>query len=98
MADVTVRPATEDDIEAILDAYESVAAEGRWIGGEVPVDRERHRDGRLERIRGSGATGVVFVAEVDARIVGELGLYVWRGRADLGMLVVDGYRGLGIGG
>ena len=97
MAGFIVREATEDDVEAMLDVYESVAAEGRWIGGELPIDRERHRVGRLERIQGGATIGVAFVAEADGRIVGDLGLHVVRGRADLGMALLEGYRGIGIG-
>jgi ribosomal protein S18 acetylase RimI-like enzyme len=95
MTGLSVREATEADIEAILDVYESVAAEDRWIGGELPVDRERHRSGRLERI--SGEDHLLAVAEVDGSIVAELGVYVAHGRGDLGMEIMEGFREQGIG-
>jgi L-amino acid N-acyltransferase YncA len=95
MTGLSVRDATEADIEAILDVYESVAAEDRWIGGELPVDRERHRSGRLERI--SGEDHLLAVAEVDGSIVAELGVYVAHGRGDLGMEIMEGFREQGIG-
>src|SRR5512135_1790357 len=95
MSDPIVREATEADVEGIVDVYESVAAEGRWIGGEVPVDRAHHVEGRLERLR--AGEDLILVAEVDGRIVGELGVHVARGRGDLGMAIVDGFRELGIG-
>jgi RimJ/RimL family protein N-acetyltransferase len=92
---VVVREGTEADIDAILDVYESVAAEGRWIGGELPVDRDRQRDYRLERLR--SGDGLILVAEMDGRLVGELGVYIVHGRGDLGMSIVDGFREQGIG-
>ena len=94
MAEAIVREATEADVEATLDVYESVAAEGRWIGGEQPVDRERHRAWRIERLRSGG---LVLVAEVEGQIVGELGVEIVHGRGDLGMGILDGFREQGIG-
>ena len=95
MTGALVREATEADVEAMLDVYEAVAAEGRWIGGEQPVDRARRRAGRLTRMR----TGehLALVAEVDGRIVGELGVEIVHGRGDLGMEIISDYRGTGIG-
>jgi ribosomal protein S18 acetylase RimI-like enzyme len=95
MSGFSVREAMEADVEAMLDVYESVAAEGRWIGGELPVDRARHREGRLERLR--GGENVMLVAEVDGAIVGELGVVVEHGRGDLGMAILEGFRERGIG-
>ncbi|MGZ4127009.1 MAG: N-acetyltransferase family protein [Actinomycetota bacterium] len=95
MADPIVREATEADIDAIVHVYESVAAEGRWIGGELPVDRELHRDSRLERVR--SGKDLILVAEAGGRIVGELGVHVVHGRGDLGMSILDGFRGQGLG-
>jgi ribosomal-protein-alanine N-acetyltransferase len=90
-----VREATEADIDGMLDVYESVAAEGRWIGGEIPIDRKRRREGRLALLRGDAYLGLV--AEVDGRIVGELIIEIVHGRGELGMDILDGFRGQGIG-
>jgi putative acetyltransferase len=95
MGDAVVREATEADVDAMLDVYESVAAEGRWIGGEAPVDRARRKDARLARMRSGDL--VFWVAEVGGRIVGELGLEVVHGRGDIGMDILDGFRGQRIG-
>jgi RimJ/RimL family protein N-acetyltransferase len=95
MSGFIVREAKEADVEAMLDVYESVAAEGRWIGGELPVDRARHREGRLERMRGE--EHLSLVAEVDGRIVAELGVYLVHGRGDIGMEILEGFREQGIG-
>lgn len=92
---VAIREATEDDIGALVDVYEAVAAEGRWIGGEVPVDREAQTRGRMDRLRDEGS--VTFVAEVEGRVVGELGIEARRGRGEIGMAILDGYRDRGIG-
>ncbi len=95
MSEVTVREAREEDVEAIVDSYIAVAGEGRWIGGELPVDRARHVAGRLERI--ADPTSLVLVAEADGAIVGELGATTHGGRAELGMEILDGWRGRGVG-
>ena len=94
--EVTVRPAREDDLDAMVDLTVAVAEEGRWIGTEAPVDRERRRQryaGDIQR----DDTGV-FVADAGGQLVGHLGLVLARyGVADLGMLVAAGWRGRGVG-
>jgi ribosomal protein S18 acetylase RimI-like enzyme len=90
-----VRDATEADVDAMLDVYESVAAEGRWIGGEIPIDRKRRREGRLALLNGGEYLGLV--AEIEGRIVGELIIEIVHGRGELGMDILDGSRGQGIG-
>ena len=95
--DVTIRPESDDDVEAVLDILESVAAEGRWIGSELPFDREArgaaHRD-----VRSHPESSVGFVAEVDGRVIGSIGLNLRPyGVVDVGMALLDGYRGRGIG-
>ena len=73
-----------------------VAAEGRWIATEAPVDVEQRRRRMVEDIEREDA--VVLVAEAGGRPVGELGLNLARyGVADLGMVVAAGWRGRGIG-
>jgi RimJ/RimL family protein N-acetyltransferase len=96
MATATVRRVTIDDWDGWREVYESVAAEGRWIGGELPVDWAPRRGG-FERMC-DGVTSVGFVAEVDGRIVGQVGGELEPvGRAHLGMAIVDGYRSMRIG-
>ncbi|HZD72382.1 MAG TPA: GNAT family N-acetyltransferase [Actinomycetota bacterium] len=93
---VVVRPARERDLDAIIELFVEVAAEGRWIGTELPVDRERRRLRLREELRRQDA--IVLVAEAGGRIVGQLGMDVASyGVADFGMLVAEGWRGRGVG-
>jgi ribosomal protein S18 acetylase RimI-like enzyme len=93
---VTVRPAREQDLDALVELYAAVAAEGRWIGGEAPVDRERRRRRFAEDLEADNT--VMLVADAGGELVGELGLFVaGYGVADLGMLVAEGWRRRGVG-
>jgi RimJ/RimL family protein N-acetyltransferase len=94
---VVVRPARDQDLDAIVDLFVEVAAEGRWIGTELPVDRHRRRRRLAEALHQERAA--VLVAEAGGRIVGHLGIDLAAyGVADFGMLVSDGWRGRGVGG
>jgi RimJ/RimL family protein N-acetyltransferase len=96
MAEVEIRPQRADDIEVVLDLFERVAAEGRWIGTEAPIDREQ-RGARFREMQDDPMHGA-FVAVIDGAIVGNIGVHGEPfGVADIGMLVADGYRGQGIG-
>ena len=93
---VTVRPATLDDVDAVVAMLVEVAGEGRWIGTEAPVDVEQRRRRMVEDVEREEA--IVLVAEAGGQPVGELGLHLARyGVADLGMAVAAGWRGRGIG-
>ena len=95
--DGLVRRGRLGDVAAMLDAMEVVAGEGRWIGRELPLDRE-------ERVRSFTASindpdeRLVLVAEIDGRLVGHLGLsHDGIGHAELGMLLLSEARGRGLG-
>ena len=92
---VTVRRADAADFDAWFALYQSVAAEGRWIGGELPVDRESRRNRFLVEL--DSADDAVFIAELDAVAVGTINVDVRRGIASLGMLVDAEHRGHGVG-
>lgn len=95
-AAVAVRHARDKDLDGIVDLVVEVAAEGRWIGTEPPVDRDRRIQQLAESLDDERA--VVLVAEVDGRIVGNLGMNLARyGVANFGMLVSAGWRGRGVG-
>jgi len=96
--EVQIRRATDDDIDALLDHIEAVAAEGRWLGTESPIDRVKRRDWLRTRAHPADPDGARFVAVADGRIVGSID--VTRdaiGVAELGMAVAAGWRGQGIG-
>jgi RimJ/RimL family protein N-acetyltransferase len=96
VASPEVRPATEADVEEVLDVFESVVAEGRWLGTEVPVDRVERRQ-RLREALGDPRQAVL-VAVDDGRIMGHLQLELARyGVASLGMEVARASRGRGVG-
>lgn len=96
-----VRVATADDVPALVDSYAEVAAEGRWIGGELPIDR----DDRITRWTHTITSGeaVMFVARaVDGGEVIGCASQNWVGRCGsgllaLGMWIVQPWRGRGIG-
>ena len=91
-----VRPAAVEDLPAVVELLEAVAAEGRWIGTEAPIDREE----RLRRFRESldGERQALYVAVAGEAVVGHL----WATLApydvaELGMLVAAGWRARGVG-
>jgi putative acetyltransferase len=94
---VTVRRQRADEADALIAMFEAVAAEGRWIGTEAPLSDERKAVLR-EHAENPPDTSVTFVADAGDRLVG----WVWVGlgthrRIDLGMAVIDGWRGRGVG-
>ena len=91
-----VRPARSGDFGRWVDLYVAVAAEGKWIGAEAPVDRELMRPRFDERLAQAGRA-TIFVAEADGELIGHLGIEERRGVADLGMMVADAWRGRGVG-
>jgi RimJ/RimL family protein N-acetyltransferase len=93
-AEVRVRLAEPRDVEAGVDLYAVVAAEGIHIGGEAPVDKPARRD----RWRDSLARqdSAAFVAEAGGRMVGWASLEGDR-VAELGMFVAPEWRGRGVG-
>ncbi|HLF99443.1 MAG TPA: GNAT family N-acetyltransferase [Acidimicrobiia bacterium] len=96
MPDFTIRRATADDADAFVENMWAVGAEGRWIGTEVPFDKEE----RAERFRAFVADlrTANLVAEVDGVVVGHLGLHPTPyGTLELGMTIVDGHRERGMG-
>jgi RimJ/RimL family protein N-acetyltransferase len=94
-----VRRAREPDLPAVFDSFERTAAEGKWIGSELPLDRTD----RIARWRDfiAGTEGVMLVAEIDGEIVGGSSLQ-WIGHSGtgllgLGMWLDAPYRGRGLG-
>lgn len=91
-----LRPAALDDWHAFTAVYESIAGEGRWIGGELPVDWEARRPMWEASI--ADPRCLVVLAYVDGKPVGWISAeHQAHGRAELGMGIVDGHRSQGIG-
>ena len=90
-----VRSSTAADFDEWFRLYEEVAAEGKWIGGEVPVDRIARKQSFLENLRNDDAAS--FLAECEGQAVGSLGVFIRGGVANLGMLVDSEWRGRGVG-
>jgi RimJ/RimL family protein N-acetyltransferase len=94
---VGVRPATADDVDAIVDLFIGVVDEGTWLGTQPPVDREAQRQRFAEDI--GTADRASLVAVVDDVIVGHARVDVTPYNvAGLGMMVAAGWRGRGVGG
>jgi RimJ/RimL family protein N-acetyltransferase len=92
-----IREETQLDVEAIMDILETVGAEGRWLGIEVPFDRQARADA-TRRDLSEPSTFAGFVADVAGRVVGYVDLRLAPyGVASVGMAILDGYRGQGLG-
>jgi ribosomal protein S18 acetylase RimI-like enzyme len=95
---VTIRPATGADLDRLVELLWAVAAEGRWVGTEVPFDRDARRSGLAARLAGPGSVVLVADSGEEAGVVGNLTVVVAPyGVADIGMLLADGWRGRGVG-
>jgi RimJ/RimL family protein N-acetyltransferase len=90
-----VRRAEPADVDEWLELLQQVAAEGRWILVEPPLDLDGFRSGFLRGLERTHAAR--FVATLHGEIVGELGITDHFGVPDLGMMVRDGHRGQGVG-
>jgi RimJ/RimL family protein N-acetyltransferase len=89
-----VRLAGAEDIDAVLDLYEAVASEGRYIAAELPIDHEALRPRWAESME--DPDGALFVAETSGEIVGSASIQ-GRAIAHLGMQVAKAHRGRGVG-
>lgn len=94
---VVVREARAEDFEQWLAVHAAVAAEGKWIGSELPFDEERYRTGFAESIERDDVAVFLAVTEAD-EVIGNLRIdRLGYGVAQLGMAVLDGWRGKGVG-
>jgi RimJ/RimL family protein N-acetyltransferase len=95
-----VRQASEIDLDIIVEQTWQVAAEGRWIGTEVPFDRAARRE-RLVSLLASKSAAVLVADASGAEgpsVVGHISVSIAPyGVADIGMLVAEAWRGRGIG-
>lgn len=89
-----VRTMREADLEAGLDLFEAVAAEGSWLATEAPIDRREVR-ARWRDLLACGE-GTILVAEDGGALLG-LGAVAGLASPELGMLVRADRRRRGIG-
>jgi RimJ/RimL family protein N-acetyltransferase len=88
------RPAVAADAVAVEVVWTAVAAEGEWIGSELPL-HPAWRDRFEHAVRGPDAAW--FVVDAGGQVVGGVFVQAERGVAHLGMAILDGYRGAGLG-
>jgi GNAT superfamily N-acetyltransferase len=89
-----VRAAVPDDAVAVETVWAAVAAEGEWIGAELPL-RPGWSGEFLAALAGPDSSW--FVADVGGRVVGGVFVQETGGVAHLGMAVLEGHRGAGLG-
>jgi RimJ/RimL family protein N-acetyltransferase len=94
----TVRRGTPQDFEVVRDLYQSVVAEGRWLGAESPVRWTADREAAWRRVAGDDSLGAWFLSDDGPRLVGFLSVRRTEDHAEFAMAVAEGSRGLGIGG
>ncbi len=91
-----IRAAAPTDVPAVVALHALVAAEGRWIGTEAPVDTVRFQQLFTEAIESD--TSHLLVATDGGKVVGNLSLHpTTPGVVGLGMSIDPTYRGQGIG-
>ena len=94
--DAKIRLAREADVDPTVSLLWDVAAEGRWIGAEVPFDRGERGRRLLDKVGKEGH--LLLVADAAGAVVGHLSLDLAAyGTADLGMALREGWRGRGLG-
>jgi RimJ/RimL family protein N-acetyltransferase len=96
----TIRLAVDDDLDRVIDLVWNVAAEGLWIGAEVPFDRHARRRRYIELL--ADANSALFVADASAQggpaVVGEITVSVAAyGVAEIAMMLAGEWRGRGLG-
>jgi [ribosomal protein S18]-alanine N-acetyltransferase len=91
---VRVRTLAEPDLEPCLDLFEEVAAEGRWLANEPPIDRAEVRARWVDLL--ATGEGTLLVAE-DGPAPAGLAAMVGLLSPELGMLVRAGRRRQGVG-
>jgi len=91
----SVRPIVVEDFDELFELVSAVAAEGKWIGAEAPLDKE---DGLARwRTEMDNPASERWVALAEGRLIGEASIGITRGLATLAMQVADGHRGRGVG-
>lgn len=94
---VELRRFCATDGPAWFKVFESVAAEGLWIGAEAPVDLARSTLNVTRRFV-DRPDAAMFLGFVDHETVAYIHVEIDQaGAAEFGMAILDGFRGQGIG-
>ena len=97
MSDIEVRRARIEDVDVIVDLFDRVVAEERWLGTEPGYDMAARRERWRKQIE-LGGPEVWFVARRDGAMAGALGLHHHQEYGlVLGMCVDAAIRGAGVG-
>jgi RimJ/RimL family protein N-acetyltransferase len=89
-----VRDATEHDAPAVEAIWTAVAAEGEWIGTELPL-RPQWQVGFRTAVADPASHW--YVVEVDDVVVGAIYVGHEHRIGHVGMAILDGHRGAGLG-
>ena len=96
MTEISIRAAELSDAEAIYQIFEQPTAQANTL--QLPWRSVAQRRDWLARVT---ADGHVLVAEVDGRVIGNIGLRLAAGRrrdvGEFGMSVHDEFQGRGVG-
>jgi RimJ/RimL family protein N-acetyltransferase len=93
---IEVRAATAADVPGVVALHAAVAAEGRWLGTEAPVDTDRFAAIFQRAIEDDDSQ--LFVAVDGGTVVGNLGVHpIATGIVSLGMSLAATHRGRGLG-
>src|SRR5687768_13939369 len=92
LSSYSLRPAEPGDFDAYMDAFEAVAAEGRWMGAEAPIDRDARRTG-FDRAVARDDSVLYLADDGSGAVVGSIYASLSGGVVDLGMFVAAGFRG-----
>ncbi|MFW0796170.1 GNAT family N-acetyltransferase [Gordonia sp. CPCC 205515] len=93
----TIRDGVADDARAVSEVRSDVAAEGRWLGTEPPVDIDRSMQAYLEVLADESSHTVVAVDD-SGSVIGSISMFtVLPGVTTFGMWVVREQRRRGVG-
>jgi RimJ/RimL family protein N-acetyltransferase len=98
-AGAVVRAMRASDVDAALDMFAEVAAEGLWLGTEAGFDRARRREAWLAGLDDPSLRSLVVEDAATGRLLGNGSVHLARyGVAEVGMALAEEARGQGIGG
>jgi RimJ/RimL family protein N-acetyltransferase len=93
---VIIREIEAGDVDDFIAVFEAVAAEGRWIGAELPMGEDRKTRLRSSAEQPSDHACTLVAVDGD-RVVGFARADLDRGRSHLGMALLAEYRRRGLG-